>query len=146
MIRKELDESKDDYEGTIAQKPQFDRSDMKRTIECVSEIPAMIDDNPSKSIRSIARNIGVFQFLIGKLVQQDIRYFSYNIRRGNFYYWSWRTREKTALQSLLRNSSILTWSVPTTNVNQIPIHIMVFEVVTSDGYVTPPFIFPQTQP
>ena len=49
--------SNGDYEGTAAQKPHTDRFDMKRTPKFVNEISAMIDNNPSKSIRSIARDM-----------------------------------------------------------------------------------------
>ena len=63
-------------------------------------------DNPSKLIRSITRDRRMFEFLIRQVVHEDICYFSYKMRRANFYHRSWRTREKTLLQSFSTNSSI----------------------------------------
>ena len=58
-ILKDLDGFNGDYNDTAAQKPQSDCYDQKRTPEIVGEIQARIDDDPSKSIRSIAITIGV---------------------------------------------------------------------------------------
>ena len=54
-----LVESNGDYEGTAARKTHFDRSDKKRIPQFVAEIQATIDNIPGKSIRSIARDMGV---------------------------------------------------------------------------------------
>ena len=43
----------------------------------------MIDNDSSKSIRSIARNIGASEFLIRWVVHEDIQYFSYKMRKDN---------------------------------------------------------------
>ena len=45
-FRKELDESKSDYEGTAAWKLHFDSSVKKRALEFVGMIQAIIDNNP----------------------------------------------------------------------------------------------------
>ena len=58
------------------------RSDKKITPEFVGEINTMIDNDPSKSMRAIARDAGMSQFLIRQTVHEDIRYFSYKIRKG----------------------------------------------------------------
>ena len=71
-IRKELEESNGDYEGTAARKLPSNRSDKKRTPEFVGEIQTMIGNDPSKSIRSIARDMGVSEFLIRQVVHKDI--------------------------------------------------------------------------
>ena len=44
----------------------------------------MINNDPSKSIRSIARDIGVSEFLIRQVEHEDISYFSYKMIRGQF--------------------------------------------------------------
>ena len=67
MIRKELDE------GTTVRKPHSDRSDKKSSLEIVGDIPAMTDNDPSKSIRSIVKDLRVSEFLIRWVVQEDIR-------------------------------------------------------------------------
>ena len=84
-ILKELKESNDDYKGMTAQKPQSDHSNKKRT-EFLSEIQAMIDSDPIKSIRSIAMDIGVSEFL-RNIVHEDIQYFSYRIKKSNFFFF-----------------------------------------------------------
>ena len=51
-------------------------SEKKRT-EFVGDIQAMIDYNPSRSIRFIAQGMEVTKFLIRQVVHEDIWYFSY---------------------------------------------------------------------
>ena len=80
-LKKELDGSNGDYEGTAAQKPHSDHSDKKRTSKFVGDIQAMIDNNPNGSVRSIARDMGVSEFLIRQVVHEDICYFSYKMRK-----------------------------------------------------------------
>ena len=61
-IQTELDDSDGDYEGLATWKPHFDRYDWKRTPEFVGEIQVMIVNDPSKSIRSSTKGIGVTDF------------------------------------------------------------------------------------
>ena len=70
------EDSIEDYEGMTAQKLS-DHSDKKRTQEFLPGIQAMIENNPSKSIGSIARNMGMSEFLIRQIVHEDIWYSSY---------------------------------------------------------------------
>ena len=49
------------------------------------EIKTMIGNDPRKSIRLIARDMGVSEFHIRQVVHEDIRYFSYKIRKGQFF-------------------------------------------------------------
>ena len=60
-----------DYEDTAAWKLHSDRSDKKRT-KSLGEIKAVIDNDPSKSIRTITRDIAMSEFLIRQLVHEDI--------------------------------------------------------------------------
>ena len=173
-IRKEFDESNGDYEGTAARKPHSDRSDKKRTPEFVAAIQAIIDKNPSQSIRSIARNMGVSEFLIRQVVHENIRYFSYKMRRDQFLSQAMKDKrkdcaikvlnklkhplqpntlwffsdEKCFCQNRMVNSQNDRWfalypqDVPILMKTKHPVHIMVFGVVSSDGDIMPPFIFP----
>ena len=50
----------------------------------VGEIQAMIDNDSSKSNRSIARDIGVSKFLIRRLMRENIQYFPYKMRKIQF--------------------------------------------------------------
>ena len=129
----------------------------------------MIDNDPSKSNRSIAMNMGVSEFLIRLVVHEDILYFLYKIRKGEFI--SQRTRGKSMLLSFWTISSILScWTcfdfskwenflpgsdgelaeqplacrvhMRYTNIDENQwVHIMVFVVVTSNGDIMHLFIF-----
>ena len=67
-IRKELEESTVDYEGTAVWKSHYSPSDKKRIPGFVGEIQAMMDE----FFRSIARQIGVAEFLIRQVVREII--------------------------------------------------------------------------
>ena len=79
-----MDESSGDYKGTAAQKPLSDCSDKKRTLKFVCVVQARIVNDPSKSIKSIARNIRISEFLIKQVVHEDIQYFSYKMKKSKF--------------------------------------------------------------
>ena len=53
-------------------------------ISPISKIQAMIHNDPRKSIRSIARDMRVPEFLIRQVVHEDIWYFLYKMRKGQF--------------------------------------------------------------
>ena len=74
-IWKELDEFNGDYESTTARKPHSYRSDKKRTLEFDGKIKGMIDNDPIKSVRSVALDMRVSAFLTRQVVHEDIRYF-----------------------------------------------------------------------
>ena len=90
-----------------ARKPHSNRSDKNSTPEFVREILATIDNDPCKSIKCIASDMGVSEFLIKQVVHEDIQYFPW--ARTNFYFRSWGTREKISLRSLSPNSNILSY-------------------------------------
>lgn len=80
-----------------ALKTHSDCSDTKRTPEHIDEIQARIDNDPFKSIRSIARDIGVSEFLIRRVVLEDIWYSSYEMRKGQFFSQGIKDKRKTIL-------------------------------------------------
>lgn len=55
-----------------------------RTQEFVAEVQKIIENEPSKSMLAIARMKGVDEKLIWLGVHEDIRYFSYKLRMGQF--------------------------------------------------------------
>ena len=59
-----------------------------RTHRFVDEIWAMINNDLSKSIRSITRDVRESEFLIRQVVNKDIQYFSYKMRKGQFLFQS----------------------------------------------------------
>ena len=65
-------------------KPQSDRSDKKKTHESLADIEDIIDNDSRKSTRSIARDMGMSEFLIELVVHEDNLYFSYKMRKRKF--------------------------------------------------------------
>ena len=81
---KELDKFNGDYKGTTAQKFHSDHFDLKRT-KFLGEIQAIISNNPSCLIRSIAKEMGVSKFFIRQVGHEDIWYFLYKMRKDHFF-------------------------------------------------------------
>ena len=65
-----------------------------RTTHFWWETQVIMDNNPSNSIRSIARNMGMSEFLIWQVVYEGIHYFSYKIRNGKFLLQAMKDRKK----------------------------------------------------
>ena len=83
-IRKVLDDSSGDSDSTAARKSHSDHSDLNGTLKFVCEIQTMVDNDSSKSIRSITKDMEVLEFLIRQVVHEDIQYFLYKMRKGQF--------------------------------------------------------------
>lgn len=83
-VRRELEDSGFDYEATAKRKTHRRRSDAVRTPDFAEEIQKVIDEDPSKSMRAIAREKGVDESVVRQVVHEDIRYFSYKMRKGQF--------------------------------------------------------------
>lgn len=60
------------------------RSDNVRTPEFVARVQQKVDQDPSKSIRSLARELGVANATIHRTVHEDLRYGSYALKTGHF--------------------------------------------------------------
>ena len=96
-------------------KPHFDCSDKKRTPEFVGEIQAVMNNDPSRSIKSITRDIGVsyqadnsgrhllllIQGEKGTIFIADLLYFL--LYTDIQYYYFPRTRANTMLSSFSTN-------------------------------------------
>ena len=91
-VRKELEDSGFDYEATAERKSHDRRSDAVRTPEFVEEVQELINNDPGKSMRAIAREKGIDEKVVRQVVHEDIRYFSYRMRKGQFL--SKRMQEK----------------------------------------------------
>ena len=50
--------------------------------DIVNNIQQLINEDPARSMRGIGRELSVSEFLVRKIVKQDIRYKSYSLRRG----------------------------------------------------------------
>ena len=54
----------------------------------------MIENNPSKTIRFKARDMEVSEFLIHQVGHEDIQYFSYKMRKGQFLLQAMKDKRK----------------------------------------------------
>ena len=92
-IRKELDASNGENEGTVSRKPNTDLSDKKRLVRFVGEILAMIDNNPKKSGHGIisvsyqARS--AWRNLVFLTLDEKCLIFITNLEMPNFYNQPW---------------------------------------------------------
>ena len=115
-----------------------------RSLDFLVQIQVMINNYPSKSISSLAKDIRLSQFLIRLVVYKDICYFSYKIREGQFSYLIFQV----FCQDYMLNSKNKHWLALSPHDLLImiktkrQIHIMIFAMVTSDSELMPSFIFP----
>ena len=77
-------QSEDTAKNSELDESNGDQRDKKRTLKFVAEIQVFIDNNLSKLLRFIAKVMGMYEFLIRQLVHEDIWYFSYKMRNGQF--------------------------------------------------------------
>ena len=80
--RKKLEESKD-LRGVITRAPKsLDDRRKSRNVDFVKRVEAMIDINPSKSMRSMTAELGVDKRTIQRCVDEDLHYKSYRMQTG----------------------------------------------------------------
>ena len=174
-VRLELEGCDGNVSPVAKRKKHSQCSDTVRTPEFIRNVQNIIDENPGRSIRSIAKELQVSEWTIRTVVHQDIRYKSYVMRKGQFI--SAKTQENRLMRSkrLLnkvknphehgmlwffsdeknfdqdqktnrRNDRWLCASpseVPRVMHTKYPPTVMVLGVVSSEGHVMPPYIFPQ---
>ena len=140
-----------------------------RTPEFIATLQAIIYNDPSKAIRSRARDMGGLSFLSGRECMKIFGISHTRLKRSNFYHKPWRIRRKTALQNILTNSSFpsnrtpfgfsqmrknsarIRWWIHRTIIDsqvilrvmetKHPVPIMMFWVVTNNGDFIFSFIF-----
>ena len=96
-VRKELEASDGNVSPVAKRKKHCQRSDTTRTPEFIRHVQNIIDEDPRKTIRSIAKDLQVSEGTIRNVVHKDIRYKSYVMRRGQFM--SERTQESRLIRS-----------------------------------------------
>ncbi|XP_012058553.1 PREDICTED: uncharacterized protein LOC105621701 [Atta cephalotes] len=77
-VRRELEVSDD------KRKKHKACSDTVRTSQFVQQVQGIIDEDPSKSIRAISRDLQISECTIRRIVHEDIRYKSHVMRKGQF--------------------------------------------------------------
>ena len=174
-IRKELEDSGGDFEAVAKRSSHQKRSDCLRSCNFVDNVKNMIETDPGKSMRSIARDMGRSEGLVRKCVSEDLRYKSYKMRKGQLLtpkaqekrlrhckkllnklkhplmpnmLWFF-SDEKNFCQDQVINNQNNRWlavcpkDVPKVMKTKFPANVMVFGVVSSEGHVMPPYIFPK---
>jgi transcription initiation factor TFIIIB Brf1 subunit/transcription initiation factor TFIIB len=53
-------------------------------VDIVARLQELVDQDPSRSIRSLARELDISEFVVRKKMAQDICYKSYALKRGQF--------------------------------------------------------------
>ena len=79
------------------------RSDNVRTPEVVARVQQMVDQDPSKSIRNLARKLGVANATIHRTVHENFRYSSYVLKHGHFM------SDATKQKRLEKAKKLLNW-------------------------------------
>ena len=78
-----IEQGGEDAEYDIKRKTPRRRSEAHGA-EIVAQVQELINQDPGRSMRKIAADLGVSDFLIRKIVKEDIRYRSYALRKGQF--------------------------------------------------------------
>ncbi|KAK8380611.1 hypothetical protein O3P69_016895 [Scylla paramamosain] len=103
------------------------QSDTIRDAEFVAQLQAMVDEDPSQSMRSIARELQVSEGTIRKCLHEDIRYKSYKMHKGQ-------------LPSIKMQENCFKKTKKMVNKLEHPLETC---SVCSEGEVMPLFFFPQ---
>ena len=84
-------DSPEDYDiPRKSHKPRSDAHDQ----DIVARVQELVDTDPSKSMRAMARKLEVSANLVHKIIKKDLQYKYYGLRKGQF------TTEATKLQQL----------------------------------------------
>ena len=96
-VRMELEINDGNVSPVAKRKKHFQRSDAIRTPEFIQNVQKIIDEDPGRSMRSIAKGLKVSEWTIRTVVHQDIRYKSYVMRKCQFV--SAKTQENRHMRS-----------------------------------------------
>jgi hypothetical protein len=106
---KYIEDGGQDEEFDIKRKQHRRRSDA-HSMELVDRVQEAINEDPGRSMRQLAEELEVSEWLIRKIVKEDIRYRSYSLRRGQLMSASTkktRFEKAAALLNRLKHSHIL---------------------------------------
>lgn len=77
------------------------RSDTIRTSEFVARVQEMVDSDPGKSMNKLSKELGVGYGTIFRIINEDLRYRSYILKRGQFMNAAMRERRLVKAKKLL---------------------------------------------
>jgi hypothetical protein len=78
-----IEDGGQDEEFDIKRKQHYRRS-YAHSIELTDRVQEAINDDPGRSMRQLAEELEVSEWLIRKIVKEDICFRSYSLRRGQF--------------------------------------------------------------
>ena len=83
-VRRGLEESDGDVESVGKHRKHKPSADTARTLQFVQQVQDIIDEDHSKSIRAISRELQVSECRIRHIINEDVRSKFYVMRRGQF--------------------------------------------------------------
>ena len=83
-VRHELKTSGGDISSVAKRKKHSRRSDTIRTPDFVQQVREAVDEDPGRSMRSIAQHMDVAERTVRRVISESLRYKSYVMRRGQF--------------------------------------------------------------
>jgi hypothetical protein len=100
-VRKEVNENNGDELATIMRKQHCQCSDSLRTPKFVRRAHGMIDENPGKSMRNLAKDLQVSEGTIRNVLHQDLGYKSCVLKRIQFMSIETQENRSTPAKRLL---------------------------------------------
>ena len=83
-FNEKLSAGEDAEDISVERRPHRRRSDSLRTSEFIEQVQNMVDEDPGRSMRSLARELQVDEKTVRNCVHEDIRYKSYALKRRQF--------------------------------------------------------------
>ena len=96
-------ESEDPQEFCPSRKKHCLRSDAKRNEEFIAEVEKKVNDNPGKSMRALAKEMGVHHKTISKVVKGDLGLKSFSLRTSHLLTEAIMERRAIKAAALLNN-------------------------------------------
>ena len=101
-VKRSLDESGGDVPSVAKRKRHSRRSDAVRDDDFIARVKNIVDDDPSKSIRAIARELQVHHKTVWRCIHEDFRNSSYVMKRGQFMTQQTKENRYEKCKKLLR--------------------------------------------
>ena len=101
--KRSYDASENPEEFCPSRKKHARRSDAKRDEEFVASVAKKIDENPGKSMRSLAKEMGVHHKTISKVIRKDLGLKSYSLRTSHLLTDDIMERRAIKAAALLNN-------------------------------------------
>lgn len=102
-IKKAYDAAEDKDSFTPERKTHKRRSDSVRTEDFVANVKAKVDEDPTKSMNKIARELEVSETTVRRTIHQDLNLKSYVVKRRHLLTEDLKARRKTRAENLIND-------------------------------------------